>query len=59
VSATPWGESYDDLADAVLADKTAPPVLLLAAFLYRHGDEKRLRKLIGDTAALTPEEPTP
>ena len=51
-ASTPWGESFADLADAVLADKSAPPVLLLAAFLYKRGAEARLRSLIAEAVAL-------
>lgn len=43
---TPWGETYADLAEAILADPDAPPVLLLAAFVFRHGDERGLRSLV-------------
>jgi hypothetical protein len=49
---TPWGESYDDLAAAILRDKAAPPVLLLAAFLYQRGAPARLRQLVADAVAL-------
>lgn len=43
---------YDDLAVAVLADKSAPPVLLLAAFLHQRGEPVRLRSLIAEAVAL-------
>lgn len=43
---TPWGETWDALADAVLDDKGAPPVLALAAFRAKHGDERKLRALV-------------
>lgn len=49
---TPWGESYDDLARAALADREAPPALVMAAFLYRHGEQVRLRSLVADAVAL-------
>lgn len=52
----PWGESYDELAGAVLADKSAPPILLLAAFLYQHGEQSTLRGLIADAIALDQKE---
>lgn len=52
----PWGESYDDLAAAVSADRDAPPVLALAAFLYRHGEETALRRLIAKAVALNEAE---
>lgn len=49
---SPWGETYDELAEAVLADKNAPPVLALAAFLHRQGEPTRLRGLVADAVAL-------
>ena len=48
----PWGESFDDLAAAVLADKSAPPVLALAAFMYQRGVRGELRSLVEDAVAL-------
>lgn len=53
---TPWDESFDDLARAILADKDAPPALLLAAFLYKHGEEGKLRALITDAVSLNEKE---
>lgn len=53
---TPWGESFADLAAAILADKTSPPVLLLAAFLYQRGQQARLLSLIDQAVALNAAE---
>jgi hypothetical protein len=50
---TPWGEPYADLAAEVIRDKSAPPVLALAAFMFRIGAEADLRSLIDDAVALT------
>lgn len=55
-SVTPWGESWDDLVEAVLADKAAPPVLALAAFRAKHGEERPLRDLVAAAVALNEEE---
>jgi hypothetical protein len=49
---TTWGESYDELAAAVLEDKSAPPVLAIAAFLHKHGETKPLRSLVAEAVAL-------
>lgn len=48
---TPWGETYAELADAILDDPDAPPVLALAAFVFRHGSESCLRSLVAAAAA--------
>jgi hypothetical protein len=54
--ATPWGESFDDLAAAVLGDKDAPPVLLLSAFLHQHGAQENMRSLVTEAVALNEAE---
>lgn len=48
----PWGETFPELTEAVLADKSAPPALLLAAFQAKLGDDRKLRSLIADALAL-------
>ena len=52
----PWGETLNELAAAVLADKYAPPVLVFAAFRARHGDANELRALIAEAVALNTAE---
>ena len=56
VAVTPWGETFAGLADAILADRDAPPFLALAAFLAKHGDDSRLRSLVADAVALNAAE---
>lgn len=56
MSETPWGETYDDLADSVLRDPSSPIVLQLAAVKHRLGMPERLRELVAAAAALDDSE---
>lgn len=50
---TPWGERWDALAEVVLNDPSAPPVLQLAAVRFRMlGDDSELRSLVAQAVAL-------
>lgn len=49
---TPWGESWGTLVGEILGDRFAPPVLILAAFRAKHGDDRELRSLVADAVAL-------
>ncbi len=53
---TDWGETYHDLAEAILADRDAPPPLAMAAFLYRHGEQAPLRSLVATAVDLDEKE---
>lgn len=56
---TPWGESYESVAEAAMADPAAPGVLKLAAWLYLHtGSIGTLRSLIEEAVALSEDAPT-
>jgi hypothetical protein len=50
---TPWGEPWDTLAQAALADPAAPPVLAIAAWLHlRRWDSTRLHSLVASAMEL-------
>ncbi len=48
--------SYDELVDRILADKDAPVMLMLAAFLYKHGESAHLLAMIEEAVALNEKE---
>ena len=51
-SLTPWGETWEALANTAIADRSCPPFLVLAAVRARLGDDSELRRLVADAVAL-------